>query len=466
MNKISVDVSIEAPILHQPSTSETAVRRIFGLASRPRDRILHEGLEVPLEGLTYITGFSGAGKSTLLNVLRKKFPEAALPCELLPEELNVIDCFEGSIEERIEWLGRFGLGEARLLVTPVRHLSVGQRERLKLALLFRGSPQTVIIDEFLSSVDRVTARIISYQLQKLVRKLGIRCYIATAHSDLGDALFPDTLIYLDFEGDHRVETLSSTSVKLPEASEVVIEAGSLADYEALKRFHYMENQVGDEALAESEIVQIVRARFRGKVVGVRVFTKIYPSSYEQLSVFRYLNQLAALSSRVIVHPAFRGLGISKRMEWDAGKTPGVKALFTHSALARYFPFDLGGGFALTAHPSEEASIWQKQFEQKLRDGGVEPETLNSPESAKSFWQSLSSQEQGLLRELVTQALVDYDLRVFRYYEKELGLDLSALRDEQLHKFFLGQIAQLAQNDFWILLSEALYFPMQGLKRLL
>jgi ABC-type ATPase with predicted acetyltransferase domain len=173
-----------------PSANERLTRKIFGLADGPAARVLFGRCEVPTDGITYITGASGAGKSCLLRSLVDAFPDAAAEPSELPPGTRVVDSLEGDLSKVIAWLGRFGLGEARVLVAPAARLSAGQKERLKLARLLWGKPKAVVCDEFLSCLDRLTARVVAYQFQKVAREQGTLCFVATAHDDLGDALFP------------------------------------------------------------------------------------------------------------------------------------------------------------------------------------------------------------------------------------------------------------------------------------
>lgn len=92
-------------------------------------------------------------------------------------------------------LARAGLAEGMLLARTARELSDGQRSRLMLALamgeaeqrLERGSARrvTVLVDEFASSLDRVTARGVCRTLRRWVkRNRRVRVVVATGHADV------------------------------------------------------------------------------------------------------------------------------------------------------------------------------------------------------------------------------------------------------------------------------------------
>jgi ABC-type transport system involved in cytochrome c biogenesis ATPase subunit len=474
MSEQVYQVSVPAFECKQGDARSQLVKTVFGLTASPQGkRTLHANLllskQGPAKGLIYITGFSGSGKSCLLREIALRYPGVTLDPLLLPEDKTVINCFDADVGTTIQWLGRFGLSEALVLLTPVHALSVGQRERLRLALLLWQKPAVVILDEFLASLDRVTARVIAFQFQKVVRKLGTLCFVATAHSDLEDALFPNTTVHLDFEGKSRMTYLDQVEQVLPETKEIQIEKGTLADYEALKRFHYMDAQAGEASLTEKDTVLVQRAVFRGMLVGVRVFTKVYPTSFEQHSVFAWINSRAVVSARVVVHPAFRGLGVSRLMDFPFAAHPKVLNVFTHSALARYFPFDCGGGYEVYQHPSEKRSDQQARFEFLLRTHGhgyelTHIESINDPRIAAEFWNGLSSDAKSELRQAVIDALTDYDVRNFYSILKEMAVVAAEPLLRSVQDFFSEGLRRLPDERFAPLLSEALFFPMRGLVR--
>ena len=49
-------------------------------------------------------------------------------------------------------------------------------------------------DEFLALLDRVTAKVIAYNIQKIARKAGATLVVATTHRDMVDDLSPDLFI--------------------------------------------------------------------------------------------------------------------------------------------------------------------------------------------------------------------------------------------------------------------------------
>lgn len=451
-------VALENPAISE-TPRETLTKRIFGLSSEVHTRRMLHDINLPMKPITYITGFSGSGKSSLLSQLQKEFQGKAISEVSFSPEKTVIENFEGEVGTAIQWLSRFGLGEARVLTTPAAVLSVGQKERLRLALALWKKPEVLILDEFLSSLDRLTARTIAYQFQRVVRKMGTICFLATAHSDLEDALFPDTVVDLDFEGEYRLRS-HSTVGELAESHEVEVSEGTIEDYEKLKRFHYMDAHGSD--LSVEDVVSVRKATFRGQLVGVRVFTKLFPSRYETMRLFKVLNETAVLSSRVVVHPVFRGLGISKKMDLSAENQKRFRKIFTHSALARYFPFDGAGGYRTLEHVSEKATPDQLALEKQLFEKGATAVTLNNPLLSQKLWAGLSMGDQNEIRKQVVAILSDYDARYVLYLCQELKISVPPEASVRLISFFKGLLDRLPEQHMPRLLSEALHFPMLGL----
>jgi ABC-type lipoprotein export system ATPase subunit/GNAT superfamily N-acetyltransferase len=436
---------------------ERAVVRTFGLTAETGVRHLHQDVEVLSHGLVYITGFSGSGKSCLLREIARSIHYQE-PAVAQNEEKSLLECFTGEVGEVIQWLGHFGLSEAKLLLTPVRFLSVGQRERLRLALLLREKPKVIILDEFLASLDRITARNIAFQFQKLVRRFGITAYVATAHDDLGEALAPDQLLRLDFEGRLTSQSSEAPAI-IPDMSEVVIEAGTLADYHELRRFHYMDSPKEDH-LHEREIVRVQRARFRGQTVGVRLFVKLYPTSFEKIGIFEFINQKAVKSSRVTVHPAFRGLGLPALLDWQLEFDSNKQIVFSESAMALYFPFNIKT-YKKTDHPSLNKTDLHLRFERFLLEHGL-GDVDQLGEVAEKFWSALNESARQTLRDLLVDLLSDYDQRHFEYICQHLNLNLPPTALDKTRSFFLNQNRRTPENQIPKLLHEGLYFPMQGM----
>lgn len=203
-----------------PRASSPRLRRAcarFGL------RLTHDNTTPPVQALALrrlrtlrpgcialLTGRSGCGKSVMLHALRAACA-ARGETVWVPSRSSaarVIDVIGGTLHDALGTLARVGLADATILPRPVRDLSEGERARFALALACRAAagaspPTWVLIDEFLTAVDRPTARAVATAVRR-VWKSGEsfpRLVVATAHADLRPALRPD--LHLDL--DHREE---------------------------------------------------------------------------------------------------------------------------------------------------------------------------------------------------------------------------------------------------------------------
>lgn len=203
---------------HHPSTNQIHTRARFGLplhdqANRDRFETLlararhsaHELHSALGPGqIALITGPSGSGKSLVVEQLISICPRPITPLpHFNTEDQAPVDLLQGPLEVACQRLASCGLADANQLVTPARHLSLGEQARLALALTLDvahriDKPCTIIIDEFASSLDRTTAACLGACIRKQIRA-PLRLVAASAHDDLIEALAPDRLLYTPLE---------------------------------------------------------------------------------------------------------------------------------------------------------------------------------------------------------------------------------------------------------------------------
>jgi uncharacterized protein len=160
-------------------------------------------VEVNQGDIVYITGQSGSGKSLLLRELtdqmRAEGKTVANIEEVVLEEKPLIDQLGKNMNEAIELLSRAGINDAYLAVRKPSELSDGQRYRFRLALLMQTEADVWVCDEFGAVLDRVTARAVSFNAQKLARSRKITLMVATTHTDLIEELGPDLIVEKRFQ---------------------------------------------------------------------------------------------------------------------------------------------------------------------------------------------------------------------------------------------------------------------------
>lgn len=186
----------------EPITIEYAVRPkrrsllagqvsdLFGLAADEPPMVLTRDLALDIHAgdLVLFTGASGSGKSSLLREAAKQLNAVDAMALELPD-VPLIDALSGALEERLNALSACGLGEARLLLRTPGELSDGQRYRFRIAYALQQA-KAIALDEFTAVLDRTLAKVIAFNLRKLVSRTGITLLAATTHEDIVDDLNP------------------------------------------------------------------------------------------------------------------------------------------------------------------------------------------------------------------------------------------------------------------------------------
>ncbi|HDJ67296.1 MAG TPA: ATP-binding cassette domain-containing protein, partial [Nitrososphaeria archaeon] len=208
-------------------------------------------LEVNPGEIIYITGESGSGKSILLReigrrlVRRREFGGVLMDHELKidPNEI-LIHGVGRDTREAIELLSMVGLNEAYLFLRKYRELSEGQKYRYRLAKAFWSGKKTIIFDEFCSTLDRITARVVAYLCQKFCRRRKLTLIAASAHEDLIEDLNPNKVIVKRFGPYAELRILDPKPRPCSILKHLKIEDGTHQDYKMLAAFHYIGGRVG------------------------------------------------------------------------------------------------------------------------------------------------------------------------------------------------------------------------------
>ncbi len=196
----------------QGPLSDKAVRvcRMFGLTiDRLTDRApVHQcRVEIRPGDITFITGPSGAGKSVLLRELQQCVPAGAavnLGDVDLPGDKTVVDCFENDLVTSLRTLSAVGLSDVFALLNRPHRLSEGQQHRFRLARALTAGKPFVFADEFCSTLDRITAATVAYNVYRLAKRTGTTLVVASSRDDILPDLAPDVLIVKDLTGPAQV----------------------------------------------------------------------------------------------------------------------------------------------------------------------------------------------------------------------------------------------------------------------
>ena len=176
------------------------IAEAFGLGLSNKEFVVYDNLEIEVNkgDVVYITGQSGSGKSLLLRDLSAQMSQSGLTVadieKQTPADKPVIECVGKTTTDAADLLAKAGISDAYIFLRMPSELSDGQRYRLKLAMLMGQAADVWVADEFGAVLDRVTAKCVAFNMQKVARATGKTLIVATTHTDLGEELGPSLTI--------------------------------------------------------------------------------------------------------------------------------------------------------------------------------------------------------------------------------------------------------------------------------
>lgn len=206
-----------------------ATRRIQQAFGVDRDMLstkLFSNLDLTIQpgDIVLICGPSGAGKTSLLSLLKQRLTDSEYTLECtsgsltVPEDATVSTLSpltnskplinslgKCSFDRALFALNVSGLAEAHLYVKRFRELSNGQRYRAMVAKLIASNANVWVADEFCATLDPMTANIVSRNLRRCAKEIGVTVLLAAANwGDFVHELCPDTIVHLRSPWDCRV----------------------------------------------------------------------------------------------------------------------------------------------------------------------------------------------------------------------------------------------------------------------
>ncbi|RLI07714.1 hypothetical protein DRO32_03465, partial [Candidatus Bathyarchaeota archaeon] len=222
-----------------------------------------------------------------------------------------------------------------------------------------------VADEFCSTLDRDTARIVAFSTQKLARRMGKGLMVATAHPDLVEDLGPSILILKGLGPDVEVRygpnrpvgecsILREVGFRLlppgrPELKPLRREALRLVE-----RWHYRGRR--------PPFKHLVVAERRGRIVGVAVLSWPYLHCWGRRRFFTRgltgpeMNRWAWCVSRIVVHPLYRGIGLGRRLLSEALRLGGKPYVELVAVMARYNPFAEKAGMVKVCEKEPDKAV--------------------------------------------------------------------------------------------------------------
>jgi ABC-type ATPase with predicted acetyltransferase domain len=196
----------------------------FGLGLDEREFVVFDHLELEIHpaDVVYITGQSGSGKSLLLRELAAQMEArgkkiANIDAVVLDPAKPLIDQIGKDTNEALRLLSAVGINDAYLYIRKPGELSDGQRYRFRLAKVIEAGADVWVADEFMAVLDRTTAKVIAFGLQKLARQENAILLVATTHTDLTADLYPTLYIEKRYREKLRREVFADASERAESA---------------------------------------------------------------------------------------------------------------------------------------------------------------------------------------------------------------------------------------------------------
>ena len=166
--------------------------RVKSLFNAETGSNFHLSAELPIDDgdwqIGVVVGPSGSGKTSIGKMIifgtDKIYSPAWVSDKPIVEEIAP----EGSFDEVTNALAGVGLGDCPSWLRPYAVLSNGQKFRADLARVLCEKPDSVVIDEFTSVVDRQIAKFGALAFQKAWRRTSGKVVLLSCHYDVIDWL--------------------------------------------------------------------------------------------------------------------------------------------------------------------------------------------------------------------------------------------------------------------------------------
>jgi ABC-type lipoprotein export system ATPase subunit/GNAT superfamily N-acetyltransferase len=370
-DSLRLSISKEVQVVPSISSRTVEASKSFGLGvDQSKTFKIFDDLQLEIKkgDVIYITGDSGSGKSTLLKelkpILEQKFGKVV--CEGNPslntlppptDDEIVIEKIGSDFQEAVKILSWSGLSEAFIMMRKYSELSDGQKYRYRIARAINDKESQVwMFDEFGATLDRVSAKAISYTIQNAARKLGKTLIVATTHEDLFADLNPTLFVRKEFGSQVLAERLEYSKRECSLLDDLVIREGTREELELLEEFHY-------KSALPTAIRRLYIAEISGRVVGGIAYVTVHPNlKGRSIAVPEYTgtmnkDKLAMLNrdflriARVIIQPKYRGIGLGVKIVKETMPMTGFPFIETLAVMAKYNPFFEHAGMIRIQVPS-------------------------------------------------------------------------------------------------------------------
>ena len=459
-NTFSFNISYSTAVALTPRT--TAVAEAFGLGVDEEHRftVLDAELKINPADIVYITGDSGSGKSVLLRAIKKDLGDVAVDIADIQicRDRPLIETVGKTVEEGLELLAKVGLGDAFLFLRSYDQLSDGQKYRYRLAKLVESDKQWWILDEFAATLDRDTAKIVAFNLQKLARQQGKAVLAATTHLDLFEDLHPSVHVHKRFGKEITIEYFpNAPATECTLVKEMLVEEGSTEDWRALASLHYRSHRI-------SAPRKIFCLRRGDELCGVIVYCYPPSASFGRRLVLprmsmRELNGKLSVISRVVVHPKYRTVGLGVKLVRDTLGLAGTDYVEMSAVMAKYNPFAEKAGMKriVEQRPPKEA----EKIMDVLKGLGFNPQLLGSTNYVSKTLQALNEEGVARIREALA---MQRHPRFLKSFSNDLPFGTRDAYQKEIANSSLGKLAALIKICGFLMQTKVYMFWNKKRKR--
>ena len=355
--KFAFNISYETRAQITPRSLVVAEAFGLGIDEAQRFKVLDAEIKISPTDIVYVSGDSGSGKSALLKAIKADLGDEAVDLSEVVVEVDkpLIETVGGTVEEGLELLSKVGLNDAFLFLRTYNQLSDGQKYRYRVAKLIESGKQWWLMDEFAACLDRDTAKIIAFNLQKIARQQCKAVVAATTHGDLLDDLSPNVHVHKRFGEEIQIRYRPSNPPdECSLVKEMKVEKGTMEHWLSLSRFHYR----GHRIVAPRNIFKLTRG---DELCGVIVYCYPPPRCYGRRMVLpqmtmQKLNDELSIISRVVVHPKYRAIGLGTKLVRETLPLAGTRSVEMIAVMAKYSPFAEKAGMKKVAEQQAAKSL--------------------------------------------------------------------------------------------------------------